>query len=383
MSGIDPLNFSGYPLTNIYLISCEFMSISRRKFVQLAALGVSGLLFDRRQMPTGVSEFPNYDRLGRICAGAAEVKALPSIDSQTIGMVYEDTVLPWLRERAAINKDWNRIIQRWVETPDGYVYSAYIQPVRNLPNQPVDSLTPMSFSNGGWFEVTVPYADAILNSGPSSNSWVSARVEQGLPIRVYYGQVFFVDNMRVDNNGKTYYRVNPNYYGGLDMLWVPAEALRLITPEDISPISPEVENKRVVINLSRQSLSLYEGDVEVFYCRVSTGIETGSTPVGTHRVTRKYISLQMSGSGSGGTGAGYDLPGIGWSSIFVTGGVAVHATVWHNEFGFPRSHGCVNCLPEDAKYIFRWLSPVAAYDPGMTDVSVTGETSTVIEVVDE
>jgi len=254
--------------------------------------------------------------------------------------------------------------------------------VRNLPNVPISQLLPLSIGEGMWFEVTVPYADVILNNNPSTNSWVSARVEQGLPVRVYYGQVFFVDQIDTRDDGNIYYRVNPNYYGGLDMLWVPAEAMRPLLPEDMGPINPDALDKRAVVDIKRQTLACYEGAVEVFYCRVSTGIEAGSTPLGMHRVSRKFISLQMSGSGSGGTGAGYDLPGIGWTSIFVTGGVAIHATVWHNEFGFQRSHGCVNCLPQDAKWIFRWLQPTVNYDPGMLDISLTGDASTTVEVIE-
>jgi len=86
---------------------------------------------------------------------------------------------------------------------------------------------------------------------------------------------------------------------------------------------------------------------------------------------------------SGGTpGAGYDLPGIAWTSIFATGGVAIHSTFWHYNYGTPVSHGCVNCTPDDAKWIFRWNSPEVVYDPGMVDVTVTGQVSTDIQVVE-
>jgi len=356
--------------------------ITRKDFLYLTAIGLGSLGIRTQARIFHPAEFPSFEKLGRVCVGMVEVKARPSIYSQTVGVLYEDAVLPWLNERAASEIDMNRILQRWVETPEGYIYTPYIQPVRNLPNSPISQLLPLSIGEGMWAEVTVPYADVRLNSTPSSNSWVSARVEQGLPVRVYYGQVFFIDRIATKDDGNLYYRVNPNYYGGVDMLWVPAEAMRPITPDELAPINVEAIDKRVVVDIKRQTLSCYEADAEVFYCRVSTGIETGSTPLGLHRVSRKFVSLQMSGSGSGGTGAGYDLPGIGWTSIFVTGGVAIHATVWHNEFGFQRSHGCVNCLPDDAKWIFRWVHPTVSYDPGMVDISITGEASTAVEVIE-
>ena len=213
------------------------------------------------------------------------------------------------------------------------------------------------------------------------------RLDKGLPLRVYYGQVYYVDQIKSDELGNNYYRVNPNYYGGVDMFWVPAEAMHIITPEELSPINPETENKRIIIDVNKQTMSCFEGDTEVYFCSVSTGWyprsegPTGKwgTPLGSFLVSRKYVSLQMNGST---TGALYDYPGIGWVSIFATGGVAIHATFWHNEFGTPRSHGCVNTLPEDAKWVFRWGLPNVPYDPGMVDISSTGESSTIVQVIE-
>jgi lipoprotein-anchoring transpeptidase ErfK/SrfK len=142
------------------------------------------------------------------------------------------------------------------------------------------------------------------------------------------------------------------------------------------------------VDATHQTLSCFEGDQEVYFCRVSTGakydmygnlVDKWATPVGEHRVERKYISLQMSG---GTTGAGYDLPGIAWTCVFATGGVAIHSTFWHNNYGDPVSHGCVNCLPEDSKWIFRWTTPDVPYDPGMVDVTVSGQASTGVQVVE-
>jgi lipoprotein-anchoring transpeptidase ErfK/SrfK len=335
-----------------------------------------------------LTEFPQSDRLARVCKGKWDIKARPNPDSKTVGVVYEDAVFPWLSEVVGEKPSFVFNNQRWVETPDGYIYAPFLQPVRNLPNQPVQALPQGSLGPGMWVEVTVPYVEASLENGPSSNSWISARLDQGLLIRLYYSQVFWVDRIKTSASGKVLYRVNPNYYGGVDMLWAEAAAFRPITAEDIASINPGAEDKRVVIDVIRQSLSCFEGSQEVYYCRVSSGakfdmygnvVDKWSTPVGQHRVARKYISLQMSG---GTTGAGYDLPGIGWTSIFATGGVAIHSTFWHNNYGDPMSHGCVNTTPEDSRWIFRWTEPSVSNDPGTVDVSVTGEKSTGVRVID-
>ena len=365
--------------------------ISRRAFLKLAGLGAvslalkgNGLWVPDQAAASLLPEFPTSDRLGRVAVGKVDVKARPDQDSANVGVLYEDAVVPWLRE--VVGRKPYYISQRWVETPDGFIYGPDVQPVKNLPNAPVQELLQTQMGSGMWVEVTVPYVDVALINTPSTGSWVEERKDQNLPVRIYYGQVFYVDRIQVEPDGQVLYRVNPNYYGGVDMFWVPAEALRPILPDDLQPISPEIAEKRIVVDVLQQSLSAYEGSTEVFYCRVSTGakfdmygnaVDKWSTPVGKHRVTRKYISLQMAG---GTTGAGYDLPGIGWTSIFVTGGVAIHATFWHHDYGVPRSHGCVNVLPEHAKWLFLWTLPAVDYATGMNDITLSGDPSTQVEV---
>ncbi len=363
--------------------------ITRQDFIRLATLSLGAVALRPLASLITLADFPKKERLGRVSRGSAELKARPDLDSQTVGVIYEDAVVPWLREVVAQKPTLIFNNQKWVETPDGYIYGALLQPVRNLPNQPISSLPKTSLGNGMWVEVTVPYVDTIMENKPSSNSWVEALVEQGLPVRLYYSQVFWVDRIKKTEKGQVLYRVNPNYYGGVDLLWAAAEAFRPISTDELMAIHPDAEEKKVVIDLTYQTLSCYEGKREIYFCTVSTGakfdmfgnlVDKWSTPIGSHRVARKFISLQMSG---GTTGAGYDLPGIGWTVIFVTGGVAIHSTFWHNNFGDRMSHGCVNTRPEDAKWIFRWTQPNVLSDPGMLDVAVSGVPSTPVIVTEQ
>jgi lipoprotein-anchoring transpeptidase ErfK/SrfK len=364
-------------------------TLSRRNFIKLLGLGLTSVgIKPILKFNEGI-QFPVSERLGRVCIiGKVEIKSAPDEASQTVGVLYEDAVVPWLSEVVAKEPNYNYFSQRWIKTLDGYLFAANIQPVRNMPNKPIDSLPTTSLSKGMWAEVTIPYSDVTLVNGPSSNSWVRARIDQGLPLRVYFAQIYYIDQIKTDEYGSVFYRVNPNYYGGVDMFWAPAEAMHRITPEELTPINPEAENKKIIVDVSRQTLSCYEGNTEVYFCRVSTGakydmygnpVEKWSTPLGSYLISRKFMSLQMSG---GTTGAPYDLPGIGWVSVFASGGVAIHATVWHNDFGTPKSHGCVNTLPDDAKWIFRWSLPQIPYDPGMVDITLTGNPSTTVQVIE-
>jgi lipoprotein-anchoring transpeptidase ErfK/SrfK len=365
----------------------KFKRISRRGFLRLAATTLGGLALSPFEKILNIDDFPVSGKLGRACA-TIEIKAKPDPQSESTGILYEDQVVPWIREVSGDQLNFVFTNQRWVEVPDGYVYAPYLQPVKNESNQPVDELPSSSIGPGMWAEVSVPYVDVSLVNEPTSNSWVSTRIEQGQPLRIYYSQLFWLDQIKREENNTVYYRINPNYYGGLDQLWVPAKAMRPITADELVPISPGIVGKKILVDVNHQVLSCYEGSTEVYYCRVSSGakydmygniVDNWATPPGQHKITRKYISLQMSG---GTTGAPYDLPGIGWTNIFATGGVAIHSTFWHNNYGDTMSHGCVNVSPADAKWIFLWTEPFVSYDPGQVDVTVSGELSTSVEVIE-
>ena len=352
--------------------------ISRRKFLKDSVLGLASLAFlpPKGWMPR--VQFPQAERLGRVTVGMAEVKAKPDADSPTVVKVYEDAVVPWLRE--IVGRRPYRRNQRWVETPQGYIWAPYLQPAKNILNTPINGLPETSLGPGLWAEVTVPYIDLILANPPARSPWLK---EDQTP-RLYYTQVFWIDQIKQDEQGQIWYRVNERYGYG-DLFWAKAEAFRPLSPDEIAPIHPEVENKRVVVHIAHQTLSCFEGKNEVYFALVSTGIREDmngkltewGTPFGVRPIWRKLISVHMSG---GTTGGGYDLPGVSWTSLFEGTGVAIHSTFWHNNFGEEMSHGCVNAAPEDAKWVFRWTNPIVSYDPGDLTVGMPG--GTLVEVVE-
>ncbi len=358
------------------------VTLSRRDALKLALLGAGAWMLTPiwargKKMP--MPDFPTGERLGRVCIGGkVEVKARPDADSPTVAVLYEDAVVPWEREVVGINL--HRTNQRFVQTPQGYIWAPTLQPVANKPNTP---LTAFPYAKDGmWVEVTVPYVDIFLANPPARSPWLK---DTSRP-RLYYSQVLWVDQIKQGDDGAVWYRINERYGSYGDIFWARAEAFRPITPEEITPISPNVENKRVVVDVNYQTMACYEGKEEVFFTRVSTGakynasgqaVDKWATPVGTYPIWRKLISVHMSG---GTTGGGYDLPGIGWTVLFVGTGISIHSTFWHNDYGVPRSHGCVNARPEDAKWVFRWTLPVVPYDPGDVTIGMPG--GTLIEVVE-
>ena len=53
----------------------------------------------------------------------------------------------------------------------------------------------------------------------------------------------------------------------------------------------------------------------------------------------------------------FDLPGVPWVCYISWTGVSFHGTYWHNNYGTPQSHGCINLTPEAAKWVYRWCEP--------------------------
>ncbi len=357
-------------------------NLTRRNFLKTSLLG-AGVFVLRPWLKWShmQTDWPDAERLGRNCTGGwINLRARPSSSAEILEKLYEDTVVVWLREVIG-DYDPNLLGQRWVETPNGYIYAPSVQPVENRPNTPLDSLPDTSLGRGMWAEVTVPYVDIYLANPPARSPWVKAIPKP----RLYYSQVMWIDDITTNSQGQVLYRVNEQYGSYGDIFWAAAEAFRPITAEEISPIHADAADKRILVDLNYQTLSCLESNQEVYFCRISSGakfdaegnvVNKWATPVGEHLPWRKVLSIHMSG---GSTGAGWDTPGIPWNLFFDPEGAAVHATFWHNDFGTPRSHGCVNCRPEDAKWIWRWALPQLALLPG--DVTISGQGGTIVQVV--
>ena len=364
-------------------------SLSRRDFLKLARLGLgalalrplSGRLAAFKSGSYALPDFPKADIIARNCtAGKIELRSHPDVNSDVVRDVYEDTLFPWLREVSAENVDFRRLNQRWVDVGEGYIYSPYLQPCRNQPNVPLTAIP--EGQKGFWAEVTVPYVDLTLDNPPARSPGVRNILSWGQIPRLYYSQLMWMDQIRTTDSGVVQYRMNESVGGYGDLFWTDAAAYRPLTADDISPIDPDVDSatKKIVVNLNYQTLSCFEGNNEVFFCRVSTGAYPGETPIGTEQaVWRKVLSTHMSG---GNLELGYDGAGISWTTFFNGQGVAIHGATWHNDFGFPRSHGCVNCRPEDAKWIFRWTLPTVPLTPDPVDWNDWRDGSTHVSVME-
>jgi lipoprotein-anchoring transpeptidase ErfK/SrfK/vancomycin resistance protein YoaR len=127
------------------------------------------------------------------------------------------------------------------------------------------------------------------------------------------------------------------------------EAVRPQTPQQMPPKA----GKWIEVNLAAQRLTAYEGDWPVLSTLISSGLPRTPTPKGTFEIFTKLRFDDMRG-GSVAAGDYYFLPKVPYVMYFAAGGYALHGTYWHNNFGRPMSHGCVNLSTRDAEWLFNW-----------------------------
>ena len=113
------------------------------------------------------------------------------------------------------------------------------------------------------------------------------------------------------------------------------------------------EEKHIYVDLSTQMIYAYEGTNQIFKTFTSTG-RWNKTPVGNFHIWTKLRSTRMSG-GEG--AAAYDLPNVPYVMYFYHD-FGLHGAYWHDNFGRPMSHGCINMRIEEAKILYQWATPI-------------------------
>lgn len=225
--------------------------------------------------------------------------------------------------------------------------------------------------------------------------------------------------------------------------WLQAEDIGVVARPEAWPEVAEKNKKWIEISLRQQTLVLWEGKRAVYATLVSTGRDglgdpktTLSTPMGTFRLQSKHIAAAMdsdeNSSVAGGSRGGrprltasaqatterlleaerrgdrmseedqrrllnvkkgrdpeygvtqrrgsqnFELRDVPWIQYFAAG-YALHGAYWHDVFGTPRSHGCVNLAPIDARLVFAWTDPPVPLGwHGMNVTSDMGEGTTVV-----
>lgn len=150
------------------------------------------------------------------------------------------------------------------------------------------------------------------------------------------------------------------HWGTKDGRWVKASDLVKVEPPKILPAFAHKGDRWIDVSIARQSLIAFEGKRPVYVTLVSTGRDglgdaesTHATIRGVYRIHTKYATMTMDSTEVGEAFSLRDVPYV----MYFESGYALHAAYWHDGFGEPRSHGCINLPEADASWIFRWTGP--------------------------
>jgi len=324
-------------------------NLSRRDFLKLGGLSLGTLAF-----APSLGSLLDFDdsNLVRVATNSVSVYSKPNDKSSIVSTWFRDELLHVYGEVEAdeplINPIWYRV---W----GGYIHRARLQRVKVLYNGT------LSFHEEGTrrlVEVTVPFTQPWRTS--KAYGW------QQLGFRLYYGSVHWVEALESGPSGEPWYRIYDDLTGfpyHINPLHV-----RPIPLEELAPISPDVpvQDKRIEVDLTMQTLIAIENDKKLLKTTISSGIPSSSrsanglstkTPQGEFRILDKMPAKHMGDGNLFADADDYELPGVPWTCFFTAQGHAFHGTYWHENFGVPMSHGCVNMRTEAAKWLFHWALP--------------------------
>ena len=323
-------------------------NLSRRDFLKLGGLSLGGLAFS----PSLRNLFDFDDsNLVRVATASVSVYKKPTDESSIVSTWFRDELLHVYGEVEADEPITNPI---WYRVWGGYIHRARLQRVKVLYNE---TLAKLDEDLPRLVEVTVPFAQPWRTS--KAFGW------QQLGFRLYYGSVHWVTAIELGPTGEPWYKVNDDLAG---LYHVNPLHVRPIPLEEMAAITPEIplEKKQIEVNLTMQTLTAYQDSKQVLKATISSGIPNGprgadglstKTPQGEFRIVEKDAAKHMGNGNLFADADDYELPGVPWTSFFTLQGHAFHGTYWHENFGVPMSHGCINMRTEDAKWLYRWALP--------------------------
>jgi hypothetical protein len=165
----------------------------------------------------------------------------------------------------------------------------------------------------------------------------------------------------VQLSGKQQFFRGRLHYETADGKWLSDRDASRLDPARRMPAWGKNGEKWIDVNLTKQTLVLYAGTKPVYATLISSGEagledpeHTTATKRGIFRIHTKHLSATMSSSE---VGEEFELREVPYVQYFDREGYAMHGVYWHDRFGVPKSHGCINLAPEDARRIFYFTEP--------------------------
>ncbi len=323
-------------------------TVSRRNFIKMSALSLGSLAFTPRLN----SERPSTHRkLARVAiVDGQEIRDSVSVhrsanDESVIlyQRFRDDLVNVYYEVNSEHGPEYNPI---WYRVWGGYIHRGHLQDVEYVLN-PVASAINEDRQLG---EITVPFSRSMIFT--KLRGWEPA-------YRLYYETTHWIFDIVTGPDGQPWYKLQDEAINNID-LFIPAPHMRIVKDSELEPISPDVPpgEKWIDISIARQVLTAYEDDKVALQTKISSGVltEAKQTPLGEFRMNSTYPSKHMGNGDLTDKITAYELVGVPWTCFF-NEGIATHGTYWHTNFGIPMSSGCINMWNNEAKWLYRWVTP--------------------------
>lgn len=333
--------------------------LSRRDFLKLTSAGALG--FALAELGLGNVHAAPPASHGRSIWSGVRIFDQPSILANVVHLLRTDEVIPLLGEVAGEGID-NPFNNTWYQVEGGYTFSGWLQPVETIYQKPIYQIP----AEGRVAEVTVPYSQTHLAPFHFAKK----------AHRIFYETTHWVKKVVVTREEKSvWYEIFDEVMN--ESFYVPSYNMRLIPDEEYTQLSPEVPNeeKLIHVDLATQMVTAFEGEKMVLSVRCASGDRGSETPKGEWRTYHKGSAVHMTNFGDAVANI-YNLPGVPWCSFFTGSGHAFHGTYWHNDYGRPRSNGCINLPSSISKWLYRWTSPVIP--PNTRYANLPGEGTRVV-----
>ena len=267
---------------------------------------------------------PGGDRKGVVTATTLNVRTRPGVTAGNppVAVLHAGALVTIFEEQAAGGEVWYRIdVNRWVAAK--WVRLNESRGRTTQGREPAQIPAPPF----GW--VVPDVLDVRATPGVAASNPVIEQLQ-------HYAVRPILQEVTV--SGERWCQVG-------DQQWVEVRQMGVVRLR-ARPSSIRQGELWVAVNLSQQTAVCYEGDRPVFAALISSGAGGTPTVQGIFRTWRRLETGKMSGPG-------YYIEDVTWTCYFY-GGYALHTAYWHDKFGRPRSHGCVNLSPHDAWWIHQW-----------------------------
>ena len=241
-----------------------------------------------------------------------------------------------VREEKVVGKDsWARVDGGWL--PKSALRAAQAKGISALRGEilPEGATLPFVF-------VVAKEAKLFANPGDTTGEVATVRRFDRFPVL----ETAELEGAKPGEKAR-WARVDGGWLEGKKLDWITQQP----RPEHVGP-----NQKWIFADLEQQALTAYEGDKPVFVTLFSSGKAPNHTVTGTYTIHRVYRTHTMENAPSGDLSSYYYVADIPFTMFFHKT-FALHGAFWHDNFGFTRSHGCVNMTPADAKWIYEWMSP--------------------------